>query len=48
MSWLWLNEWNLTPMDLGVEEVDPVWDEAMLLIQGGYNEEREKKAKSIG
>lgn len=45
MSWIWLHKWNKTPMDLGVklEKVDPVWDDAMLLIDGGYNEEQQKK-----
>lgn len=40
VSFVMLDEFGLTPLDLGLDswdEVDPWWAEAMLEIKGGFN-----------
>lgn len=40
LSFWWLDTHGKTPLDLGAsaDEVDPVWEMAMLLITQGFND----------
>lgn len=50
VSYLWLERLGKTPMELGLEvdEVDPAWWDAMLLIHAGEQTERSRKMEDIG
>lgn len=47
VSFIWLEWKRVLPTDLGAtwNEVDPCWDQAMLLLKAGYEEELARALK---